>query len=354
MVHPATTTRIVTTAIWLSLIILHASPAWGWNDTGHMTGAYIAYRDLKPEVRQRVAQLLREHPRYQQDLLRDMSPGFADPNLYAFMRAATWPDMVRDLGNPMHASHDHPTWHYINFPLVAPADMDRLHPPAPDLEARDVDNILKALTKAHADLRSADVSAPDKAIALCWLSHLVGDLHQPLHTTSLYCDMYPQGDKGGNLFLVRNGAGEVVNLHFLWDGILGPQSTHRAVRLIAENILSNPGFQRTAFGEELSQRGFKAWADESCADSREIVYNNFKLRGAAPDPAPPVRDTQELLASRPATRPTNSSDRKPQSSTAPALPVSYEAVARELASRRIALAGYRLADDLNELLAKSR
>src|SRR5690349_18605954 len=119
-------------AVGLAPLVACASAACGWNDTGHMVCAQIAYRELRPEVRERVAQLLRTHPRYRQDLLRDMPEGFGDAGLYAFMKAATWPDMVRDLGNPMHASHHHPTWHYVDFPLVAPADADSLHPPVPD------------------------------------------------------------------------------------------------------------------------------------------------------------------------------------------------------------------------------
>jgi S1/P1 Nuclease len=37
-----------------------------------------------------------------------------------------------------------------------------------------------------------------KAIALAWLFHLVGDIHQPLHTAQLFTFEYPKGDRGGN------------------------------------------------------------------------------------------------------------------------------------------------------------
>jgi S1/P1 Nuclease len=42
-----------------------------------------------------------------------------------------------------------------------------------------------------------------KAIALAWLFHLVGDIHQPLHTAQLFTTEYPQGDRGGNEICVR-------------------------------------------------------------------------------------------------------------------------------------------------------
>jgi S1/P1 Nuclease len=43
-----------------------------------------------------------------------------------------------------------------------------------------------------------------KAIALAWLFHLVGDIHQPLHTTQLFIVDYPKGDRGGNEICVKS------------------------------------------------------------------------------------------------------------------------------------------------------
>jgi hypothetical protein len=36
-----------------------------------------------------------------------------------------------------------------------------------------------------------------------WLFHLVGDIHQPLHTVQLFTREYPNGDRGGNEICVR-------------------------------------------------------------------------------------------------------------------------------------------------------
>jgi len=40
-----------------------------------------------------------------------------------------------------------------------------------------------------------------RAIALAWLFHLVGDIHQPLHTAQLFTVDYPQGDRGGKKYV---------------------------------------------------------------------------------------------------------------------------------------------------------
>src|SRR5207249_4653495 len=83
---------------------------------------------------------------------------------------------------------------------------------------------LAALEQITKTLRGADATDPDRAVALCWLLHLVGDLHQPLHGTSLIAssDTYdpplepPHGDKGGNLVAIKVKASDrkAMVLHF--------------------------------------------------------------------------------------------------------------------------------------------
>ena len=58
-----------------------------------------------------------------------------------------------------------------------------------------------------------------KAIALAWLFHLVGDIHQPLHTAQLFTVDYPKGDRGGNEICVRvTQAGQPMDLHRFGTG----------------------------------------------------------------------------------------------------------------------------------------
>ena len=52
---------------------------------------------------------------------------------------------------------------------------------------------------------------------MCWILHLVGDLHQPLHTVALFsAAYYPNGDRGGNSISVARDP-EPTNLHAVWD-----------------------------------------------------------------------------------------------------------------------------------------
>jgi hypothetical protein len=63
-------------------------------------------------------------------------------------------------------------------------------------------NILTAFAENEGAMKNENDGAR-KAIALAWLFHLVGDIHQPLHTAQLFTVDYLQGDRGGNEICVR-------------------------------------------------------------------------------------------------------------------------------------------------------
>jgi hypothetical protein len=47
-------------------------------------------------------------------------------------------------------------------------------------------NILTALAENESVVKSSSSDPERKAIALAWLLHLVGDIHQPLHTAQQF------------------------------------------------------------------------------------------------------------------------------------------------------------------------
>ena len=56
-------------------------------------------------------------------------------------------------------------------------------------------NILTAMADNESVVKNQK-DAEQRAIALAWLFHLVGDIHQPLHTAQLFTVDYPDGDRG--------------------------------------------------------------------------------------------------------------------------------------------------------------
>src|SRR5437879_8685423 len=93
------------------VLVVAASPALAWNEKGHMVTARLAWRQLTDEQRGKVIAILKKHPHYEEYLIARKPDGFTEDE-WAFMRAATWADWVRGRRN-----FDHPTWHYINYPI---------------------------------------------------------------------------------------------------------------------------------------------------------------------------------------------------------------------------------------------
>ena len=94
--------------------------------------------------------------------------------------------------------------------------------------------VIRAIATPIGTLRNQTVSATDKAEALKFLSHFVGDLHQPLHAGRAE-------DRGGNAIRVRF-LGEETSLHEVWDGglIAGMGLDWRALALWARHPPRSP------------------------------------------------------------------------------------------------------------------
>jgi hypothetical protein len=121
----------------------------------------------------------------------------------------------------------HGYWHYKD--IAFSTDQSALPEPDPVNATTQIKLFTAALPKTAGqtdDVRSYD---------LVWLLHLVGDVHQPLHSTALFTkelslqhQLVPRpdkGDRGGNEIDVSPATGETMALHAYWDGMFGGYST---------------------------------------------------------------------------------------------------------------------------------
>ncbi len=295
--------------------------ARAWNSTGHMTVASIAYDNLTPATRARVDALLQRHRDYAL-WMRQMPAGYTDKARFAFMKASTWPDDIR------RTPDDRPIWHYSDIPIVAPgytADPIELLPIKPNAETQ--------IVAESAALGSPAGTDAERAVELCWVEHLIGDVHQPLHATSYYSPLFPKGDKGGNGETLAPGsvAGDPLltaarprKLHSLWDDLLGASQDPAQIQQYAA-ALETPAYARKTYPQlsdkQLSDKTVHDWLLESNVLAKSTVYQNSTL------PLAPGEGTTVIVT----------------------LPPGYLAAAHAFASRQVALAGYRLADTLNAL-----
>jgi len=174
-------------------LALFTPMALAWNKPGHQVSGAIAYQVLlkeSPATVAKVIAVLKRLPDFDKrwgKKLEAVPPEERDEVL--FMLAARWADDIR-----RQPAYDHPKWHYIDFPFKPEGQSDSVHPLPPERES-----ILEGF---QINLRIAREERTDesRAVALCWLFHLVGDVHQPLHATGLFTTAYPEGDKGGTWF----------------------------------------------------------------------------------------------------------------------------------------------------------
>lgn len=308
--------RITSFLIVLIVTLMLPRPALAWNKAGHMVSGAIAYNELKqtsPQALTRTVNILKQHPEFATRWASQLNqPSIAPENkdLLLFMLAARWSDDARG------TAQDRPNWHYINLPYQPSRTSSAVPREVPGEE-----NILGAFAKNLAIVQS---SAPDseKAVAICWMFHLLGDVHQPVHTTKLITTDYPEpeGDRGGTRFYIRAREGSgTISLHKFWDDLVLGSDRFQTVRNKAIELRQRPSHQRRVL-PELAETQFNNWAKvESFTLAKQQAYLNGKLVG--------------------------SSDR----SNGKVLPPSYAATVQPVAERRIVLSGYRIADLLDKL-----
>lgn len=307
----------------LAIILVSSPTSYAWNTRGHMMVAAVAYQKLNQPIRDRVDALLLLNPD-RDNWLDLIPPTTSEPKrkMMIFMIAATWPDRIKkDADYHTDGTHNgnrppndpsagqnigyddlarHKYWHFVDLPF---SDDHTTLPAVPTPNAQ------TQIAKFRAILATVSHD-PDveklKSYDLSWLLHLVGDLHQPLHSTMRVSATQPDGDDGGNGVKLNSPA----NLHTFWDDVLGVGEAPST----ALNALTG---LPTAPAGTANDLNVDHWINESFDAAKQTAYKSPPIgAGAGPFTLTPV----------------------------------YKTAARNLAEKRIALAGARLAKILNEEL----
>ena len=304
----------------LGLVLVLGEQAFGWNEQGHMSVAYVAYKQLTPATRERVNALLKLNPKYNDwaATVSQQVPNASadDKDLMIFMIASTWADQIKrdstytkdggQNGNRPDGSPDpgkntgyddllmHKYWHFIDTPFTT--DGTTL-PTIPTPNAQERIALFRGV------LASTTATDALKSYDLTWLLHLVGDIHQPLHASTRVSSTDPDGDAGGNLVKLDCAK---CQLHAFWDDLLGKQNNLKTATQAARK-LPKPNAELAAKSDE------KDWIAESFQEAQQTVYSAPIAAGDGPF----------------------------------TLTTQYKKNAGKLAKQRVALAGTRLANLLN-------
>ena len=303
-------------------------PAFGWDDFGHLQVTAEAYEHLKPDSKHRAAELVRLNPRYS-----EWTKGVAasQRDRVAFILAATWADAIKSdpeytdkndqqslpAAAQNHGYTDklrHRYWHFVDQPF-SPDHTPMLAALAPNAQTQ--------IEAFRATIAYGEAEDALKSYDLVWLLHLVGDLHQPLHCVSRYDAAAPSGDRGGNSVRITGASLPTVcddakyckappnELHAFFDDITG--EGNRLDRVTAAVKMLPKVKDSLATNIDVA-----AWLKEGLESAETAVYVSPIGVGDGPF----------------------------------TIDASYERAALALARHRIALAGLRLAQLLDDVLVK--
>jgi len=278
--------------------------AAAWGPLGHQAVAAVAQERLTPRARAQVDALLAG------DLSADGTPS----GRTTLAQVASWADEIRG------SDADHPRWHFDNAPVCAGTGADAC--PNDECASRRIVSQLALLADPNQALRARNE-------ALKWVVHLAGDMHQPLHAAD-----YAQGATRVPVELEGHPDKHALTLHGAWD-----------VRLV--NAALQAGHERTPPPKALRMLLKKAagvdqarlrepparWLEESNRLARTVAldYPGFAC-------VPNGGDTDAAAAATPPT-------------TQPVvLSREYQRRAIRVIDERLALAGARLAQVLNDAL----
>jgi len=126
----------------------------------------------------------------------------------------------------------------------------------------------------------------ERAFMARYLLHLVGDVHQPLHSVNMFNSKHKTGDLGGNLVKIITTASTnstSINLHAYMDSMAGQQSyTERLARPLNKNQTEQIAtmaaqftkeYPVTSFDQKLVENSdYRTWVVESWQNAANDVY----------------------------------------------------------------------------------
>jgi hypothetical protein len=230
----------------LSALALLPTQACAWGSEGHILVAAIARSRLSPETLAKVDAILAQD--HDASTPSDM------------MSRAVWADVYR---------RDHretSQWHFADVEKDHP-DFDTAcfgHPASAQPASAGPENacVIDRVADFARELGDPKTPMPERILALKFVLHFVGDMHQPLHVADNH-------DHGGNCILISLGGSRTVNLHSYWDtGVvleLGTDARDILTRLTADITPDKAGAWSTG--------DFNSWAHETNLIAFRTAYS---------------------------------------------------------------------------------
>jgi hypothetical protein len=178
-------------------------------------------------------------------------------------------------------------WHFVNIPAPSPGESLKRSESVLDAACeQNAPCITTQIDHFTAQLKNKKLSDRERAIALLFLTHLIADIHQPLHAVSR------NNDQGGNQVFVKIGR-DTLRLHSAWDTVL--------VETTPTKVLSEQDLVSSLWNSDLNRsvpsraHNARSWAWESAETACSSAYKQVPEQPSALDnpiplPEPGYRD----------------------------------------------------------------
>jgi S1/P1 Nuclease len=217
---------------------------FGWGQEGHRMVGDIASQFLSAQSSRQIGALLAD----------DLDANNQPSGRKTLGEVASWPDEIRRTPKGEGTA----PWHFDDMPVCGTAPKSDWCPQG--------NCASEQIVRLFGVLENPRASPLERNEALKWIVHLVGDIHQPLHSAN-------HDDKGGNDIKVSflGFAPPTLNLHSVWD-----------VQAIAKDI-QDKGLTARALAESITPEEQAAWAAgtvtdwivESNALARTVTYQDL-------------------------------------------------------------------------------
>jgi len=312
------------------------SDAVAWDHPAHMITAAIAFTEIEqsnPDLADKLELVFMSHPETAPFWVATVDARGSERARRMFIEGARWADDTKG------SIYDRPTWHTARWPIIAKDAPPEAIAAAEARKGRPAGQAIEALVMNYAMLASAETNRSERASALAWLLHLVGDIHQPLHVSDQYSKRFPAGNGAGTLEYVKDPVNGIpIPLHLLWDSNIYRSTERDAVDQASQALVEK--FPRSKFPELTGLQGpddFERWARESYQVAADFAYGFGLETVTDPDnELDPDKSVKKMVA--------YVLYGKSPVDDAPEVPAEYWGKLQQIAQMRITLAGYRIAD----------
>jgi hypothetical protein len=223
---------IIASLTLLGAFVLAPSQAAAWGPEGHAIVAEIAEARLSDAAHAQVAQLLGQEGHQHLD------------------EVASWADDYRET-HPETAG-----WHFVDIPLSA-AGYDGSR------DCAGGNCVVAQIQNFAAVLGNRNAAPADRLMALKFVVHFVGDIHQPLHAED-------NGDKGGNTIHLTY-FGKSTKFHAVWDGGIIEQALGIRLGPNFTPDLAATRQEAARLNGNVSASDAAAWAPAGMAQQLDVV-----------------------------------------------------------------------------------